>query len=56
VSASSVPIPAQQNVTATYFAAVVRQSAHGSAAKAFVSWLATPTATTILRKYGFMTG
>jgi molybdate transport system substrate-binding protein len=54
VSASSVPIPVQQNVTATYFAAAVRRSSHGSVAKDFVTWLRTPAATTILRKYGFM--
>ena len=54
VSASSVPIPLQQNVTATYFAAAVRRSAHGSAAKDFVTWLGSPGAATILRKYGFM--
>lgn len=53
VSASSVPIPAQQNVTATYFAAAVGRSAHGSAAQDFVTWLGSPTAETILRKYGF---
>jgi molybdate transport system substrate-binding protein len=55
IAASSVPIPAQQNVTATYFAAAMRSSAHGSAAKAFVAWLQSPTATAILRKYGFPT-
>ena len=54
VSASSVPIPVQQNVTATYFAAAVRQSKHDAAAKDFVTWLHSPTATTILRKYGFL--
>jgi molybdate transport system substrate-binding protein len=54
VSANSVPIPVQQNVTATYFAAAVRQSKHDSAAKDFVAWLRSPSATTILRKYGFM--
>jgi molybdate transport system substrate-binding protein len=54
VSASSVPIPVQQNVTATFFAAAVRRSSHGSVAKDFVTWLGTPAATTILRKYGFM--
>jgi molybdate transport system substrate-binding protein len=54
VSAMSVPIPVQQNVTATYFAAAARQSRHGSAAKDFVTWLHSPNATTILRKYGFM--
>ncbi|GAB2834917.1 molybdate ABC transporter substrate-binding protein [Actinoallomurus bryophytorum] len=54
VSAMSVAIPVQQNVTATYFAAAVRQSKHGSAAKDFVTWLRSPTAASILRKYGFM--
>jgi len=53
VSASSVAIPVQQNVTATYFAAAVRRSAHGSVAKDFVAWLGSPDATAILRKYGF---
>lgn len=56
VSASSVPIPLQQNVTATYFAAAVRYSAHGAAAKSFVAWLGSPAATAILRKYGFTSG
>jgi molybdate transport system substrate-binding protein len=54
VSATSVPIPVQQNVTATYFAAAALQSRHRSAAKDFVTWLRSPTAATILRKYGFM--
>lgn len=54
VSARSVPIPVQQNVTVTYFAAAVRQSRHDSAAKDFVTWLRSPAATSILRKYGFM--
>ncbi|MEV5752013.1 molybdate ABC transporter substrate-binding protein [Actinoallomurus sp. NPDC052308] len=55
ISATSVPIPAQQNVTATYFAAALRASDHEPAAKAFVAWLRSPTATAILRKYGFPT-
>jgi molybdate transport system substrate-binding protein len=54
VSASSVPIPREQNVTATYFAAAVQNSAHGATARAFVTWLGSPAAVTILRKYGFM--
>jgi molybdate transport system substrate-binding protein len=54
VSATSVPIPAGQNVTATYVAAAVRRSSHGAEAKAFVAWLGSPTATMILHKYGFM--
>ena len=54
VSAYSVPIPVQQNVTATYFAAAVRQSKHSSAAKDFVNWLRSPAAASIMRKYGFL--
>lgn len=53
VSATSVPIPTPQNVTATYLAAVVRRSGHGTAGKAFVTWLGSPEAKTIMRKYGF---
>jgi molybdate transport system substrate-binding protein len=53
VAAMSVPIPVQQNVAATYFAAPVRASTHETAAKDFVTWLGTPTARAILRKYGF---
>ncbi|MCO5966783.1 molybdate ABC transporter substrate-binding protein [Actinoallomurus soli] len=55
IAATSVPIPAQQNVTATYFAAALRASAHEEAAKDFVAWLRSSTATAILRKYGFPT-
>ncbi|MCO5992331.1 molybdate ABC transporter substrate-binding protein [Actinoallomurus rhizosphaericola] len=55
IAATSVPIPAQQNVTATYFAAALRASGHEEAAKDFVAWLRSPTATAILRKYGFPT-
>jgi molybdate transport system substrate-binding protein len=54
VSASSVPIPREQNVTATYFAAATANSAHAAAARSFVTWLGSPAAITILRKYGFM--
>jgi molybdate transport system substrate-binding protein len=54
VAASSVAIPAQQNVVATYFAAPARQSEHGADARDFVNWLGSPPATMILRKYGFM--
>jgi molybdate transport system substrate-binding protein len=53
VSAASVAIPARQNVSATYVAAAVRRSHHGTAARAFVTWLGSPEATAILRKYGF---
>jgi len=53
VSASSVAIPAQQNVTATYFAAAVRAGSHEEVAQDFVTWLGSPSATAILQKYGF---
>jgi molybdate transport system substrate-binding protein len=53
VSATSVPIPYRQNVTVSYLAAPVRRSAHGEAARAFVDWLASPAAGTLMRKYGF---
>jgi molybdate transport system substrate-binding protein len=55
IAATSVPIPVQQNVTAAYVAAELRASAHETAAKAFVAWLGSPTAKTVLRKYGFPT-
>jgi molybdate transport system substrate-binding protein len=54
VSAGSVAIPARQNVVATYFAAAVHGSVHGTAAKAFVTWLGSPEASSIMRTYGFM--
>jgi molybdate transport system substrate-binding protein len=53
ISATSVAIPLQQNVTATYFAAAVRRGHHGTAAKSFVTWLSSSAARTILQKYGF---
>lgn len=53
VSAGSVPIPAPQNVTVSFYAAVVRAGGQVTAAKAFVAWLGSPDAKGILRKYGF---
>lgn len=53
VSATSVPIPVLRNVVATYFAAAVKSSAHGAVARDFVTWLGSPAAASILRKYGF---
>lgn len=52
VAASSVAIPSGQNAIATYFAAAVH-GGHRAEARDFVAWLASPAATTILRKYGF---
>jgi molybdate transport system substrate-binding protein len=54
IAASSVPIAREQNVTATYYAAPVRRSAHATAARAFVTWLGSSPAITVLRTYGFM--
>ena len=54
-AASSVPIPAAQNVTAGYPAAVVEDSDHKDASAAFVSWLGSATAKRILADHGFGT-
>lgn len=52
-AASSVAIPAAQNVTVVYPAAAISESPHRDEAVAFVNWLATPEATTLFNKYGF---
>ncbi|MBT2209369.1 MULTISPECIES: molybdate ABC transporter substrate-binding protein [Actinomadura] len=52
-AASSVPIPANLNVTAAYPASAVRGGHHLDEANAFVSWLSTPEAQKLLGKYGF---
>ncbi|WP_030175697.1 molybdate ABC transporter substrate-binding protein [Spirillospora albida] len=54
-AASSVPIPADRNVTASFPAAAVRDGDHEEAAGAFVSWLVTPAAQRLFHKYGFVT-
>ncbi|WP_067792097.1 molybdate ABC transporter substrate-binding protein [Actinomadura formosensis] len=53
VAASSVPIPADLNVTAAFPAATVRDSEHEAEADAFVSWLLAPAAQKLFHKYGF---
>jgi molybdenum ABC transporter molybdate-binding protein len=53
VAASSVPVPADVNVTAAFPAAVVKDGGHEDAASAFVSWLVTPAAQRLFNKYGF---
>ncbi|GAA1813172.1 molybdate ABC transporter substrate-binding protein [Actinomadura chokoriensis] len=53
VAASSVPIPADLNVTAAFNAAAVKDSEHEDEANAFVTWLLTPTAQKLFHKYGF---
>ncbi|MFI0354133.1 molybdate ABC transporter substrate-binding protein [Actinomadura sp. 9N407] len=55
VAASSVPIPALENVTATYAAAAVKESRNEKEAASFVSWLASPVARELFNKYGFVT-
>ncbi|RKS74914.1 molybdate transport system substrate-binding protein [Actinomadura pelletieri DSM 43383] len=55
VAVSSVPIPADQNVTVTFPAAAIGDSDHKETASAFVSWLVTPAAQKLLNKYGFAT-
>jgi molybdate transport system substrate-binding protein len=52
-AASSVAIPAAQNVLAVFPAAVVSASRHETAAKSLVAWLASPDATAVFAKYGF---
>jgi molybdenum ABC transporter molybdate-binding protein len=52
-AASSVAIPAAQNVLAAFPAAVVAESRHETAAKALVAWLASADATAVFAKYGF---
>ena len=48
-----VPIPDAQNTTAIYSAGVVKGAAHPQAARAWVNFLASPTALDILKRYGF---
>ncbi|HEX2314194.1 MAG TPA: molybdate ABC transporter substrate-binding protein [Thermomonospora sp.] len=53
VAASSVPIPAHQNVTVAHPAAPLTDSDHVDAAKALVAWLASPEAGAVLHRHGF---
>jgi molybdate transport system substrate-binding protein len=53
VAASSVAIPAKQNVTAAFPAVPVVDSEHPEEAAAFVTWLLKPTAQKLFHKYGF---
>jgi len=52
-AASSVPIPADQNVTAAYPAAAVRDGEHPEAARALIDWLTSEQARTVLHRHGF---
>ncbi|WP_030902186.1 molybdate ABC transporter substrate-binding protein [Streptomyces sp. NRRL F-5126] len=49
----SIAIPDSQNAVASYPAATLKDSKQSAAAKAFVKWLTTPEAQSILRKAGF---
>lgn len=48
-----VDIPASENVTAVYGAAVVRGAAHPKAARAWIAFLRSPQALRIFERYGF---
>jgi ABC-type molybdate transport system substrate-binding protein len=50
---SHVDIPASENVTAVYGAAVVRAAAHPKAARAWIAFLRSPQALRIFERYGF---
>lgn len=50
---SHVDIPASENVTAVYGAAVVRGAAHPKAARAWIAFLRSPAALRIFERYGF---
>lgn len=51
-AASSVPIPAAQNVTVAYPAAVVATTRHPEESAAFIGWLTSPDVRTALGRYG----
>ncbi|HSB75938.1 MAG TPA: substrate-binding domain-containing protein [Terriglobales bacterium] len=48
-----VAIPAKENTTAVYAAAVLRNAAHAQAARAWVSYLTSKEAQAVYRQYGF---
>jgi ABC-type molybdate transport system substrate-binding protein len=50
---SHVDIPAAQNVTAVYAAALVRGAPHPRAGRAWIGFLRSPTAQRIFARYGF---
>ncbi|GLQ98608.1 substrate-binding domain-containing protein [Dyella mobilis] len=49
----TVAIPAEQNVTATYTAARMKDAPHAQAAKDFLAFMTSAPAQAIYRKYGF---
>jgi molybdate transport system substrate-binding protein len=52
-AAASVPIPLAQNVTATFSAAAVTDGGDTGASAAFVAWLTSPAAQSVLVNDGF---
>jgi ABC-type molybdate transport system substrate-binding protein len=50
---AGISIPADQNFTAVYGAAVLRNAPHTEAARAWVAFLNSPEAQAVYRKYGF---
>ncbi|HEX3377967.1 MAG TPA: substrate-binding domain-containing protein [Candidatus Acidoferrales bacterium] len=50
---AGIAIPADQNFTGTYGAAVLRNAPHAEAARAWVTFLNTPEAQAAYREYGF---
>ncbi|SEG61623.1 molybdate transport system substrate-binding protein [Thermomonospora echinospora] len=53
-AASSVPIPADQNVTVAYPAAPVLNSDHPEAARTLFTWLTSAQARPVLHRHGFV--
>jgi ABC-type molybdate transport system substrate-binding protein len=52
---SGIEIPVEQNFTAVYGAAVLRNAPHAEAARAWVSFLNSPEAQAVYKEYGFGT-
>lgn len=51
---TSVDVPADANVVATYAGTVIKSSANPSAANAFLTWLAGPDGQAVLSGFGFL--
>ncbi len=49
----TIAIPADQNSTATYTAARMKDAPHVQASKDFIAFLGSPAAQAIYRRYGF---
>jgi molybdate transport system substrate-binding protein len=49
----TITIPADQNVTATYTAARMKDAPHAQAAKDFLAFMTSAQAQAIYHKYGF---